>query len=349
MLARHCRIHLLAQTTRDDTNMILATKLPESLSLASTPSMRTAASAQLDLYYAALVRHQQWGNSASLMKPNGWLYVLISHGRPILLLESGRVVLNPGDFIIAGPECSIGWTGQPGAVSDRLVWLWRTGPRCVECSVKPNTYRLWKVNSRLWRDLEQFHALCLPELRRPDGLSVLALEQLHGAIDVAIARHLSHRGPGALHSVRMELAMQWMMQNLSQSNPVNGLSEYLQVSQATLVRMFRTHTGESPGACHLRMKMARAHELLVSDRWSVKDVASALGYRHPNDFSRAFKQFTGITPTGHLAKLSRDRDDQTRRPSPTFEQFELEQLDATDESPVGKTVPYYEPEIANHT
>jgi two-component system response regulator YesN len=47
---------------------------------------------------------------------------------------------------------------------------------------------------------------------------------------------------------------------------------------------------------HQRLKMARAQELLETDRFSVKEIAYALGYKHPNDFSRAFKQFVGKSP-----------------------------------------------------
>jgi AraC-like DNA-binding protein len=277
--------------------MILATKLAEFVSQTSNPSRRTAPGARLDLCYAALERRQHWGNSASLMKPRGWLYVLVGHGRPTLLLENRHVVLSPGDFVIAGPECSVGWTDKPGAVSDRLVWLWRTGPRCMECAVEPNTYRLWRVNSRLWRDLEQLHALCRPEVERPDGLSTLALDQLHVAIDIAVARQVRRKCQKAKTSARMEFAEHWIAQNLAERNLTAGLCDYLQISPATLTRMFQAHHGESPASYHQRMKMARAQELLASNHRTVRDIASTLGYRHPNDFSRAFRRFTGYSPT----------------------------------------------------
>jgi AraC-like DNA-binding protein len=35
---------------------------------------------------------------------------------------------------------------------------------------------------------------------------------------------------------------------------------------------------------------------LETARFSVKEIAYALGYKHPNDFSRAFKQFVGRSP-----------------------------------------------------
>ena len=55
--------------------------------------------------------------------------------------------------------------------------------------------------------------------------------------------------------------------------------------------------------------MMRARELLTSDHWTVNDVANTLGYRYPNDFSRAFKRFTGVSPTGNLAESCRGEGD----------------------------------------
>lgn len=43
--------------------------------------------------------------------------------------------------------------------------------------------------------------------------------------------------------------------------------------------------------------MARAGQLLNSDGISVMEVAYELGYMHANDFSRAFKKFTGRNPS----------------------------------------------------
>ncbi|MCX7886899.1 MAG: helix-turn-helix domain-containing protein [Verrucomicrobiae bacterium] len=43
------------------------------------------------------------------------------------------------------------------------------------------------------------------------------------------------------------------------------------------------------------MRMERARQLLAEGRL-VKEVAFALGYRHANDFSRAYKKFSGHMP-----------------------------------------------------
>jgi len=51
-----------------------------------------------------------------------------------------------------------------------------------------------------------------------------------------------------------------------------------------------------------RMRMERARKWLIGKRRSVKDVALSLGYKHPNDFSRAFKKMTGDVPSACRAR-----------------------------------------------
>jgi AraC-like DNA-binding protein len=272
--------------------------LPNALHLPppGRPRWVCAESAQLDLLYLAWGHRVYGRNPIPMSRHPGWHYVLVSRGSPTLILEQEQKVLNPGDFLVIDPDCASGWTDKPDAVCDLLVWIWRSGPRCSECTAAPGAYQQWTIDPRLQHKLEQLHTLCRQEVERPDELTKLAIEQLHIAIDVTVARLIRPKTQPPEPSVRMELAIRWMAQNLAERNPVRALCEYLQISPATLARMFQTHHGESPATYHQRMKMARAQELLETKRFSVKEIAYALGYKHPNDFSRAFKHFVGKSP-----------------------------------------------------
>ena len=204
-------------------------------------------SAQLDLLYLAWGHRQYGPNPIPVSRHPGWHYVLVNRGKPTLILENEQKDLNPGDFLVIDPDCASGWTDKADGVSDLLVWIWRAGPRCSECVVDSGTYRQWTVGTRLWHKLEQLHGLCRQEVERPDELTKLAIEQLHLAIDVAVARLVQRKIGPPEPSVRMELAIRWMAQNLAEPNPVSALCEYLQISPATLVRMFQTHHGGVPG------------------------------------------------------------------------------------------------------
>ncbi len=88
----------------------------------------------------------------------------------------------------------------------------------------------WTIDPRLQHKLEQLHTLCRQEVERPDELTKLAIEQLHIAIDVTVARLIRPKTQPPEPSVRMELAIRWTAQNLAERNPVRALCEYLQVS-----------------------------------------------------------------------------------------------------------------------
>ncbi len=213
-----------------------------------------------------------------------------------MVFEHHRKVLNPGDFLVIDPDCASGWLDRQDGVSDLLVWIWRTGPRCWDLTVGPGKYRQWTIGARLWRELENFHAQCRQEVERPDELTNLAIKQLHLAIDVGVARLVRRKTQPPEPSVRMELALRWMAQNLTEHGLTNALCEYLQISPSTLTRMFQRQHGESPSVHHQRLKVEKARELLKTDRLSVGEVASALGYKDPTDFSRAFRRFVGKNP-----------------------------------------------------
>jgi AraC-like DNA-binding protein len=253
--------------------------------------------ARLDLLYLAH-GHRQFGRyPVPVSRRAGWQYVLITRGEPTLLLEDGARKLRPGHLLIIPPGCATGWADSPDAISELLLWIWRKEPNCAECTTPRTLYRQWAINPRLWKKLEQLHTQCYEEVERPDELSYLTLEQLHVAVDVAITRLIRPKARAPDPSVRMELAVHWMAHNLAECKPNSSLCEYLRISPATLVRMFQAQRGESPSDYYQRLRMARARELLKIARWSVKDVAATLGYRHPNDFSRAFKRATGKNPT----------------------------------------------------
>ena len=105
-----------------------------------------------------------------------------------MLHQHGQKALKPGDFLVIGPECTFSLTDQPDGGSDMLVWIWHASPRCPECGVAPGEYRQWAIGTRLWRKLEQLHGLCREEVENPDKVTRLVLDQLHVALDIAVAR-----------------------------------------------------------------------------------------------------------------------------------------------------------------
>ena len=87
---------------------------------------------------------------------------------------------------------------------------------------------------------------------------------------------------------------------------VSLLAKKCDVSVRTLERYLKKETGKSPKAWLLEQRQLIAREKL-KEGLSVKEAASALGYKHSNNFSRSFKEFWGRCPTG-AAPIGEEED-----------------------------------------
>jgi hypothetical protein len=143
---------------------------------------------RLDLLYLGWERRQYGQHPVPVSSGFGWQYVLIARGKPTLLLEGGQSELRAGHLLIIPPGCATGWADPTDEVTELLVWIWRTRPRCAESDTSPDTHRLWAANPRLRQELQQLHARCREEIERVDSLSTLTFDRLHVAIDISIAR-----------------------------------------------------------------------------------------------------------------------------------------------------------------
>lgn len=253
---------------------------------------------KLDLQYLSWGKRRFGESGIPISLHHGWVYCLVLQGSPTLQLISGTHRMQAGEILVLGPDCASGWTDNSlESVSELLTWVWNGTPRCQDLGPASDGMQIFTADRTLIRTLQQIHLLCRRELEKPDALSALALEELRFRMDVAIARFKTPIRTAPEPALRLELALRWLAQNLRERNPVASLCEYLQVSAATLNRLFRTHLRESVTSYHQRLRMERARQLLNSGSVAVKEVAYELGYVHANDFSRAFKGFTGRNPS----------------------------------------------------
>lgn len=68
------------------------------------------------------------------------------------------------------------------------------------------------------------------------------------------------------------------------------------LSKFYFVRLFRLHTGFSPGAYLRSFRITQAQNLLKSTDNGIEEIAEQVGYTDVSAFIRAFRQVTGLTP-----------------------------------------------------
>ena len=105
---------------------------------------------------------------------------------------------------------------------------------------------------------------------------------------------------------RMALALNLFAINVPHRVSVGEIAARLHVSVMTLDRMFRRHSGKAPGAYFRELKMQTAQELLRQKNLTIQQIADRVGYSDARAFSREFRKYAGISPTGYRERLSSD-------------------------------------------
>ena len=98
--------------------------------------------------------------------------------------------------------------------------------------------------------------------------------------------------PRVAHAIaRMEAA-------IDRDVPVAELAAAVNLSPSRFAYLFRRDTGVPPGRYLHTLRMERARLLLERTFLSVKEVMAYVGVNDPSHFSRDFRRYHGVPPTG---------------------------------------------------
>jgi len=258
---------------------------------------RSDAGAALPLLYLAWGRRDFHGQEVLVSRHEGWVCVCIEEGSPTILLGDQATRLSPGQLVAIREDCPFGWRQSDLRGCRFLLWMWRRPLHPDLAMLPPDASAIHKIPAAqrpLWASL---HGMCREEILRQDSLSAVWLESCQRQMEVLLLR-LFHPAPEEKPATRrIALAQSWMREHPESREPVSRLCDYLGISQPTLHRLFTSQTGESPLAHFHGIKMEHARRLLAKRDMTIKEIAFALGYRHFNDFSRAYRQHFGHPPT----------------------------------------------------
>jgi AraC-like DNA-binding protein len=261
-----------------------------------SPLLRLFGAAPSELGYLSWGRRYYGEPSLPPRTHEGWHYFAVAEGNPKLLVDTEIVPTQTGVVSIGDPDCPIGHRDEPGASCQMMTWIWRTPPSHSALRPPEGGCLRLELNSSQLRRLKHLHTQCRQAVADSNEQGMVQLRAARLYLDLCLLEALQHR-PQPDERMRLDLAIQYLRNHLRDSSVVPGLCEYLQVSKASLNRLFHKHTSQSPRAFAQQLRMQWAHQQLSDPQRSVKAVAYELGYRHAPDFSRAFKQHFGISPS----------------------------------------------------
>lgn len=92
-------------------------------------------------------------------------------------------------------------------------------------------------------------------------------------------------------------AMVKMRENFDNGISPMDIANDLNISYSYFRKVFCKYTGISPGQYILQLKVQKAHELILTTKMSIKEIAYECGFPSIYYFSRLFKQKNGYTPS----------------------------------------------------
>jgi AraC family transcriptional regulator len=102
---------------------------------------------------------------------------------------------------------------------------------------------------------------------------------------------------GGLPSARLKRVLEYIEANLDKNMTLAELASVVNMSLYYFAVLFRQSTGLSPHRYVLNRRVERAKELLRNPKLSVLDVSINVGFEHQNNFARAFRRVSGVSPT----------------------------------------------------
>ena len=126
-----------------------------------------------------------------------------------------------------------------------------------------------------------------------------AIEILCASVDIWKV-FLGNQGPAEAFSARdirlIEKAKNLMLEDISRVPTILELARKVGTNTSKLKRGFKFLYGTTIFDFGHAYRMRQALNLLVSDRISVNEVASAVGYQHQTSFTASFRQYFGFSP-----------------------------------------------------
>src|SRR5690606_31048905 len=97
--------------------------------------------------------------------------------------------------------------------------------------------------------------------------------------------------------VTLQPVFKHIHENVHQPVAIRELAELASMSEKYFISFFRRAVGVTPGRYMMSVRMNKAKDYLHRHDYSVKEIASLLGYPDAYSFSRAFKRYFSMAPS----------------------------------------------------
>jgi len=98
---------------------------------------------------------------------------------------------------------------------------------------------------------------------------------------------------------RLRSIFYYVNENISKKITLEELADLIYVSKSHLIYLFKEYIGQPPMDYVKKIKIQKAKELLLTTKLPLNKISERIGYDNQSQFSRAFRQDTGMSPTAY--------------------------------------------------
>jgi AraC family transcriptional regulator len=102
---------------------------------------------------------------------------------------------------------------------------------------------------------------------------------------------------GGLPAWQQKRVVEFIEEHLAEEISLAALAQLVDLSLYHFARAFTQSFGAPPHRYHMARRIDRAKSLLQRPTLSVTQIGARIGFRETSSFTRAFRKFTGLTPT----------------------------------------------------
>lgn len=121
------------------------------------------------------------------------------------------------------------------------------------------------------------------------------------ALPADAPRHREGRPHTIRRDPRVQVVVDYLVAHPSEPFDSEFLARMADMSPSSLRRLFKAHTGKSPGAFVRDLRMTAAARLLLVTDQRISAIAYELGFDDANYFARIFKSTFGVSPQEYRA------------------------------------------------
>jgi AraC-like DNA-binding protein len=226
---------------------------------------------------------------------DGWVFTVMEAGAPLVVTEDGSAKFESGTVLIIGPDHAFGWSDARTRKCRVLQWMFRQLLTQPFLRQPPDYFAKIRLHPTALKRVQLIHAICREEVLTGGPAMDMTLDALQRLLEATLQGCLETTSTEKHPPSPLQAGLDWIDSHLETAQPVARLADFLGMSVSKLFRRFKAELGESPHAYFRRRRMELVRREITAGR-PVKEVAFALGYRHAEDLSRAYRRHFGSSP-----------------------------------------------------